>query len=381
MRRFLFLVSFLFLNSLFVNAAEFRAAWVASVWNLNYPSRPGLSVSAQKKEITRILDVAKSAGLNALLVQVRPESDALYASRLEPWSHNVSGKQGASPGFDPLETFIREGRRRGIEIHAWINPFRAAVSAKKSRHKSHISRRFPDATLRVGNLLWMDPGVPAVREFIVRVVADITARYDVAGIHFDDYFYPYPKAGKAQNFPDSKSYAAYKQSGGRLGRDDWRRDNVNRLIRDTHSAVKRIKSQVIFGVSPFGIYTKGYPKGIETGVDQLHQLYADPVKWMREGWIDYLAPQLYWRDGGPQSFSTLLRWWRDPRVNPRRIPILPGIALDRLSKPHNWSTSEIKRQLQLEKKIGPRGEGGFILWNVGPLLKNTKGIRSVIASE
>lgn len=380
--RFVFaLIVFSFAGSVFVKAEELRGAWVTSVWNLNYPSRPGMSVEAQKREIVSILNVAKSVGLNALFVQVRPESDALYASRLEPWSHYVSGKQGRSPGFDPLETFIREGRRRGIGIHAWLNPFRAAVNHKKSRHKSHISRRFPEATLRVGNSLWMDPGSSAVRDFILRVVADITSRYDVAGIHFDDYFYPYPKGGKVVNFPDAKSYAVYKKGGGRMGKADWRRASVNTFIRDVHRTVKRIKPQAMFGVSPFGIYTKGQPGGIETGVDQLNQLYADPVRWMREGWLDYLAPQLYWRDGGPQSFSVLLKWWRSPRVNPRRVPIYPGIALTRLSGSHNWPSSEIRRQLELEKSIGPRSSGGFILWNIGPLQKNTKGIRKIIASE
>jgi len=358
---------------------DFRGAWVASVWNLNYPSKPGLSADQQRREIIQLLDVAKASGLNALLVQVRPESCALYPSQLEPWSRFLTGTQGRSPGFDPLQVFVEEGRKRGIAIHAWFNPYRAGINASNSRHDAHISRRFPQHTKRIGNLLWMDPGAPAVREFIVQVVADVARRYDLAGIHLDDYFYPYPAAGKTVHFPDQDTYDAYRRSGGKLSQTDWRRENVNAMVRDLHRAVKQVKPNMLFGVSPFGIYTKGQPSDVKAGLDQLNQLYADPVKWMREGWVDYLAPQLYWRDGGPQSFSSLLRWWRDPRVNPRGIPIYPGLAIDRLGGTHNWPVTEIERQLSLERNIGPRRNGGFILYNIAPLQQNLKNVRSVVA--
>jgi len=265
-------------------------------------------------------------------------------------------------------------------VHAWFNPYRAAINAKQSRHPAHISNRYPRFTKRIGSYLWMDPGSPEVRAFIVKVIADVARRYDVAGIHIDDYFYPYPAPGKTINFPDAETYEAYRRGGGRLALNDWRRENVNAIVRDIHRAVKGVKPSLLFGVSPFGIYTKGQPADVKAGLDQLKQLHADPLHWMREGWVDYLAPQLYWRDGGPQSFSSLLRWWRSPAVNPRGIPIYPGIAIDRLGGSHNWPLSEIQRQLALEKSIGPRRRGGFILYNIKPLQQNLKGVRSAVGS-
>lgn len=359
-------------------AQEFRGAWIASVWNLNFPSKQGLSAAAQQREIISLLDHARSAGLNHVFVQVRPESCALYPSKIEPWSRFLTGRQGASPGFDPLQTFIEEGRRRGIGIHAWFNPYRASINAGNSRHQAHVSNRFPQHTKRIGNLLWMDPGAPAVQNHFIEVVRDVIRRYDLAGVHLDDYFYPYPPPGKTIDFPDADTYAAYQKAGGRLSRNDWRRENVNSLVQRLHQTVKKEKPRALFGISPFGIYTPGQPPEVKAGLDQLNQLYADPVHWMRQGWVDYLVPQLYWRDGGPQSFSTLLRWWRSPGVNPRGVPIYPGIALDRLGGSHNWPVSEIATQLQLEQKIGPRRAGGFVLYNIGPVAANTKGVRSIL---
>jgi len=355
--------------------AELRGAWISSVHNINFPSRQGLSEQEQKNQAIRLLDAAKSAGLNAVILQVRPESDALYPSQLEPWSRYLTGKQGVSPGYDPLAFFIAEGRKRGIEVHAWINPYRAATNASHSRTSNHISRRFPQYAYRIGNILWMDPGAPEVRRHINAVVRDLVTRYDIAGIHLDDYFYPYPTPkGGLPNFPDDTTHRA---SGTNLSKPDWRRQNVNTLIRELGQTVRSTRPGVQFGVSPFGIYTKGSPANVKAGVDQYNQLFADPVTWMRQGWVDYLAPQLYWKEGGPQSFSSLLRWWRSPAANPRGIPIVPGIAVDRLTS-HGWGPDEISRQLRLEKNISPRPQGGFLLWNIGPVSKNTKGVLAAI---
>lgn len=360
-------------------AEEMRAAWVASVYNLNFPSRPGLGAAAQEAEIQRIVAAAADRGLNALMVQVRPEGDALYASRLEPWSRFLTGKQGADPGYDPLEIFIAQGRKRGIAIHAWINPFRAATGSG-NRTANHLSRILPESVRRVGRILWFDPGVPAVRAHIVAVVEDLVRRYPVAGVVLDDYFYPYPDSGLPRgSFPDETSYAAYQRSGGSLAVTDWRRDNVNRLVADLHRAVAGAGKK--FGVSPFGIYRPGVPAGTKAGVDQYGDLYCDSVKWLRDGTVDYLSPQLYWKDGGPQSFSALLDWWRSPAANPRGVPIYPSVAIDRLGEGFNWPAAEIANQLRLEKTIGPRtGGGGFILWSMGPLLRDQKGIGRVVAA-
>ncbi len=361
--------------------ADFQGAWISSVYNINFPSKEGLSAEAQKGEAVRLLDAAKAAGLNAVLLQVRPEGDALYASQIEPWSRYLTGTQGRSPGYDPLAFFIAQAHQRGLEVHAWLNPYRAAASASLPRSPMHVSKRFPQFTYQIGNVLWMDPGAPAVRSHINSVVRDLVTRYDLSGVHLDDYFYPYPTAkGGPPHFPDEKTYAAYRSSGGSLSKADWRRSNVNTLIRELSQTVHSVRPGLKFGVSPFGIYTKGAPADVKAGVDQLNELFSDPVTWMRAGWVDYLAPQLYWKEGGPQSFSSLLRWWRNPTVNPRNIPILPGIAVDRLSS-HGWPVAEINTQLKLEKNITPRSHGGFLLWNIGPLSKNTKGLMAVVRQQ
>ena len=361
--------------------AEFRGAWISSVYNINFPSDAGQSAGTQKARGIRLLDAARAAGLNAVLLQVRPESDALYASPIEPWSRYLTGTQGRSPGYDPLAFFIAEAKKRGIAVHAWLNPYRAAANAGQPRSENHISKKFPQFAYKVGSVLWMDPGSPQVQRRIVDVARDLVKRYDIAGIHLDDYFYPYPKDnGDVYPFPDDKTYAAYRTAGGGLDRAGWRRANVNTLVRALGEAVRSARPGVVFGVSPFGIYTKGSPPDVKAGVDQYHQLYSDPVTWMREGWVDYIAPQLYWAEGGPQSFSSLLRWWRSPQVNPRGVPVWPGIAVDRLSS-HGWRVSEIATQLALEKTIAPRGRGGFLLWNIGPVAKDTQGVASVIRSR
>jgi uncharacterized lipoprotein YddW (UPF0748 family) len=224
----------------------------------------------------------------------------------------------------------------------------------------------------------MDPGSPEVRRHIINVVRELAARYDIAGVHLDDYFYPYPTPeGKLPNFPDDKTYAAYRSAGGQLPKADWRRQNVNLLIRELSQTTKSTRPGLLFGVSPFGIYTKGAPSDVKAGVDQYHQLFADPVTWMRQGWVDYLSPQLYWKEGGPQSFSSLLRWWRNPSVNPNGVPIVPGIAVDRINS-HGWPADEIGRQLRIEKSVTPRNRGGFLLYNIGAVERNAKGVLAFV---
>src|ERR1700730_371970 len=360
-------------------AEALKAACVASVYNLNFPARVGLSPETQKAQIRQIVAAAARTGLNALMVQVRPESDALYSSRLEPWSRYLTAVQGAAPGYDPLDYFIRIGRQQGIAIHAWINPYRAAANASEARSDNHVSRQLSGAVHRIGNALWLDPGDPAVRKHVVDVVRDIVERYPVAGIILDDYFYPYPGHGYTNGaFPD---HAFYEKYGSDTGLGDWRRQNVNKLIKALHDTIKDVRPESLFGVSPFGIYRKGSPANVTAELDQYQDLYADPVAWLRNGWVDYLSPQLYWRDKSAQSFSALLEWWRSPEVNPRAVPIYPSIAIDRLGGSYGWPSSEIASQLAIELSLRPRSSGGFILWNVGPLLENKKGVALVVAKQ
>jgi uncharacterized lipoprotein YddW (UPF0748 family) len=355
--------------------AEFRAAWISTVHNLDWPTK-GADPARQRAELVRLLDSAKSLGLTDVFLQVRPEGDALYRSTLEPWSRFLTGTQGKDPGWDPLAFAIAEGKTRGIGIHAWFNPYRASVKAGAPLASNHMARRFSQYAYKVGSGISMDPGSREVQDHVVRVVGDVARRYDVAGIHFDDYFYPYPPKGGKVNFPDAKTYQRYRAGGGTLDLGDWRRDNVNRLIARSAQEVKSARPGAKFGVSPFGIYTKGQPPTVKAGLDQLNEIYADPLRWMRSGWVDYIAPQLYWKDQSPQSFSELLKWWRSPAVNPRGVPVYPGIAAYRMTE-QNWPPGEIVRQVALSRTVGS-GPRGHVFFRMGTMAENTKDIGSLL---
>ncbi len=355
--------------------AEFRGAWISTVHNLDWPSK-GASPAQQKAEMVRLLDAAKSVGLTDVFFQVRPEGDALYRSSLEPWSRFLTGTQGGDPGYDPLAFCIAEAKKRGLRVHAWFNPYRASVKAGAPLAANHMARRFSPYAYRIGSVLCMDPGSSQVQDHVVKVVADVARRYDVAGIHFDDYFYPYPPAGGKVNFPDGKTYQRYRDGGGKLSLGDWRRDNVNRLIERVSKAVKQARPGMIFGVSPFGIYTKGQPSTVKAGLDQYNEIFADPLRWMRAGWVDYIAPQLYWKDGSAQSFTELLKWWRSPSVNPRGVPVYPGIAAYRISE-QGWPASEIVRQVGLSRTVGS-GARGHVFFRMGDLAENSGGVATLL---
>ncbi len=288
------------------HAREFRGVWVATVSNIDWPSRRGGSVAEQQAELRAIVDACADAHLNAIVFQVRPEGDALYASTLEPWSRYLTGTQGADPGWDPLAFLVDEAHAHNIEVHAWLNPYRARASQGSSLASSHMAVRLAEHAHDYSNVTWMDPGAEAVRDHTVAVIADIASRYAVDGIHLDDYFYPYPDGTP---FPDDATWAAYQAGGGALSRDNWRRDNVNQMVRRVHDTLADIAPNVRFGISPFGIYRPGQPEGI-VGLDQYAAIYADPALWKQMGWVDYLAPQLYWatNDAG-QEYGKLIEWW------------------------------------------------------------------------
>ncbi len=353
--------------------AEFRGAWISTVHNLDWPSKKGLPAAQQKAELVRMLDSAKSLGLTDVFFQVRPEGDALYRSSLEPWSRFLTGTQGKDPGYDPLAFCISEAGKRGIRVHAWFNPYRASVKAGAPLASNHMARRYRPYAYKVGSVVCMDPGSREVQDHVVKVVADVARRYNVAGIHFDDYFYPYPSVGR---LPDGKTYERYRAGGGTLPIGDWRRDNVNRLIARSSQAAKEARPGIVFGVSPFGIYTKGQPSTIKAGLDQLNEIYADPLKWMRSGWVDYIAPQLYWKDKSDQCFTELLEWWRSPAVNPRRVPVYPGIAAYRMSE-QGWPAQEIVKQVGLSRTVGS-GPSGHVFFRMANMVNNTKGVSSML---
>ncbi len=257
---------------------EFRGAWITVVWNSDWPSKPGLSVEQQKTELLEIIKQLQFLNFNALILQVRPEGDAVYASPIEPWSAWITGTQGKAPepGYDPLEFAIEECHKRNIEVHAWFNPYRAKTTTKSGSNVSpHIAITNPEVVYGWGNQLWMDPGAKIVQDRAYNVIIDVLTRYDVDGIHLDDYFYPYPISG--QSFPDEKTYSAYRNSGGKLSVEDWRRENVNQMVWRLSEGIKKIKPHVKFGISPFGIYRPGQPPGI-VGLDPYSVLYADSKK-------------------------------------------------------------------------------------------------------
>jgi len=312
-------------------AREFRAVWIATVANIDWPSRPGLPVQEQKNELIAILDRARQLRMNAVILQVRPTADAIYPSKLEPWSWYLTGDMGRAPKpyWDPLQFTIREAAKRMLEVHAWFNPFRARhPSCKGNVSPDHITRRRPDLVRRYGALEWLDPGDPQVQSHSLGVILDVLKRYDIDGIHIDDYFYPYPvktRDGSVLPFPDSATYARYRRAGGRLALNDWRRDNVNRFVKHLYTAIKRQKPWVKFGISPFGIWRPGYPRQIK-GMDAFDTLYADALLWWQLGWVDYLAPQLYWSIDEPaQSFPVLLNWWA--AQNKMKRHLWPGISI------------------------------------------------------
>lgn len=338
-------------------AREFRGAWAAVVHNIDWPSAKGLSASAQRAEMVAILDKMASLNMNAILLQVRPHCDAVYASGREPWSHWLSGTMGKSPGYDPLKFCIDEAHRRGIEVHAWFNPFRALSNASHPASGDHVTRSAPHITKRYGNLVWCDPSHPDTRARALAAILDVVRRYDVDGVHLDDYFYPYPEGGR--DFPDGRSPAQ-------------RRAVVDDFVKSLYDQVKSAKPWVRVGISPFGIWRPGVPGGIEAGLDAYDQLGCDARKWLANGWVDYLAPQLYWRDQPrKQSFSALLEWWRQQG----RRPVWPGIATSRIqsSEDPGRPASEILKQVGLSRSID-RNYAGQIHWSVKAFMQNRGGV-------
>jgi uncharacterized lipoprotein YddW (UPF0748 family) len=411
-------------------AREFRAAWVATVANIDWPSAPGLSAATQRAEALQLLDRARALGLNALVLQVRPAGDALYPSTLEPWSEVLSGAQGKAPWlageapWDPLAFWVEEAHKRGLELHAWFNPYRARHSSSKSPLVlPHIGLRQPQAVKAYGDQLWMDPGEPAAVAQTLAVVADVVRRYDIDGVHIDDYFYPYPlplptttaqpgapagavpttpatapQTTPAPNpvanaaaaalaapapapaelpFPDDEAYAAYRLKGGPLARDDWRRANVDSMVQTLNRTVHDTKAWVRFGVSPFGVGKPELrPPGV-IGFSQYDKLYADAERWLKNGWMDYLAPQLYWqinREG--LQFPVLLDYWIAQNTAQRHI--WPGLYTSQIKVPANpaWPARELIEQVQVQRSR-PQSTG-HIHFSMVALMQDREGIATLL---
>ena len=309
--------------------------WITTFGNVDWPSKPGLPVARQKREFIAYLDAARRMHFNAIFVQVQDRADAFFASQYEPWSQNLTGTPGRDPGYDPLAFMVAQAHQRGLELHAWFNPFQVSTEGDKPLPDDHPARTHPHWTHRFQGRLYYDPGLPQVRRFVQRVIIDVVRRYDIDGVHFDDHFYPYPQPG--ETFQDDGTYKKYGADFS--GKAAWRRHNVDVFVRDAGRATHAAKPWVRFGVSPAGIWrnAESDPHGSDTsGLESHDSVYADTRTWVREGWVDYVAPQLYWSMHDPAaSYRTLVRWWADlagqaPKDRPVRLYI--GQAAYRVKK-------------------------------------------------
>lgn len=354
--------------------------WIATVANIDWPSRNNLSPDQQRAEMVDLLDRAVSTGINTVVFHVRPAGDAVYSSSYEPWAILLTGVQGQNPGYDPLTFAIQEAHARGMELHAWINPYRAGNTSDTLKLVApHLFKTRRDLIRVYGGNIWMDPGEPDVQNHSIKVIEDIVSRYDIDGIHADDYFYPYVvngADGRPLAFPDDATYLKY---GAGMSRDDWRRDNVNRFVQRMYSSAHAIKPTIKVGISPFGIWRPGFP-GSVTGLDAYASIYADSRKWLQQGWVDYLAPQLYWSIAAPnQSFTALYSWWRDQ--NPVGRHVWPGLAAYRVNDGSSgaFTLQEIPNQITATRVVS--NPGTFLYNATWTLKQNNRALSTTLASS
>jgi uncharacterized lipoprotein YddW (UPF0748 family) len=354
---------------------ECRGAWITTVSNLDWPLSKTLTTDAQKQQLIDILDKHKAAGLNAVFLQIRTNSDAFYPSDLAPWADWLTGLQGRAPQpfYDPLAFAISEAHKRGLEFHAWFNPYRAVGNITTAvLSDSHVVKKHPEWLLAFGNARILDPGIPDVRAHVTQVVMEVVRRYDIDGVHFDDFFYPYPSTGLSYN--DDSTFVRYNR--GISDRGNWRRDNVDLLIKTVSDSIKAVKPYVKFGISPFGIWqnkSTTQPLGSDTrGLESYSAIYCDSKKWVQQGWIDYVTPQLYWYIGfSVADYGILLPWWVQNSSN-RHIYI--GQGAYRIGADANWNAGEMPRQLRLNRQNGAFIQGS-IFFRTGNLTENVLGIR------
>lgn len=357
---------------------EFRGAWLHTVFQGQYARQ---TTAENQAYLRNVLDSLKMAGINAIIFQVRPQSDAFYKSALEPWSQFLSGTSGKAPNpeWDPLEFIIAESHARGMELHAWLNPYRASTSKTDKFPRSHIYSKHPERFVTYDGKIYFDPGIPENRKFICKVVKDIVTRYDVDAIHMDDYFYPYPSGKKA--FPDSKSYKRY---GKKKDIGDWRRENVNRLIEELHRTITEAKPWVRLGISPFGIWRNksSDPRGSDTnGLQNYDALYADVLLWTKNGWVDYMMPQLYWElEHKAASTQVLAAWW-NANANGRHMYFGQSIktTMDKADTAPTGNPTQLDHKIRLSRSL--QNVQGNCWWPGYEIVNNYKGIADSLAQH
>jgi uncharacterized lipoprotein YddW (UPF0748 family) len=360
---------------------EMRAVWVATVANIDWPSQRNLSSKTQRDEMRKMLDTLSDNNINAIIVQIRPTADTFYPSQLEPWSYYLTGKQGQRPYdyYDPLQFIIEEAHRRCIEVHVWLNPYRVTNSENSDKIcKDHLFNKNRNLFVKYGDKYYFDPGLDETRQFLNLVVKDIVERYDIDAVHFDDYFYPYKVNN--EEFPDEKTFKTYPR--GFTNKDDWRRNNVNMVISELHETIKSIKPWVEFGISPFGVWRNSDvdPRGSATkaGVQNYDDLYADILKWLSEGTIDYVMPQLYWEIGKKVAdYQILVKWWSENSFGKNLYIGLYASQLANAKAPEAWRRgNELARQLSLNKQY-PQVDGAAF-FSAKEFVKNKQGLNDTL---
>ena len=360
---------------------ELRGAWIATVVNIDWPSKTGLSAAEQQAELTAIFDKVAATNMNAVFVQVRPCGDAFFPSKYAPWSAFLTGTQGVDPGYDPLAFMVAEAHKRHLQLHAWCNPYRVGLNEQLGDlAPTNAARLHPEWVVKYGGKMSFNPGIPAVREHLEAAILEIVTHYEVDGIHFDDYFYPYP-VGK-QAYPDAETFKQY--GAGFANVEDWRRDNVNRLIAELYAKIKALNPTVQFGISPFGVWRnkKDDATGSDTtaGVTNYDSLYADTRTWIKNHWIDYIAPQLYWQIGfKPAAYEKLVAWWSQ-EVAGTSVRVYVGHAAYRIGDGGAWQNpDEVPAQLRMNKKY--EAVQGSIYFSVKNLLANPLGFRDRLLKD
>jgi uncharacterized lipoprotein YddW (UPF0748 family) len=342
-----------------------RGVWIASVSNIDFPLRSSDSPTQQRTTFIDILENHRRAGINAVFVQIRPSADAFYANAPEPWSEWLTGAQGRAPepAWDPLKFMLEEAHKRNMEFHAWFNPFRSVVSSSSRVADTHISRLQPAWHLAYTSpFRLLNPGLPEVREYVLGVILDVVRRYDIDGVHFDDYFYPY----EGTTTQDASTFAQYPRGIGNIA--DWRRDNVNIFVKAVGDSIRAVKRHVKFGISPFGIWRSGTPQGI-VGLDAYSVIYCDALAWLQAGTVDYVIPQLYWKFGGGQDYAKLMPWWLSQTRGAGRH-LYTGLGAYRLTDAA-WTASDLTRQIDFNRE--QRSEGA-VWFSSNGLTRNLKGI-------
>ncbi len=367
---------------------EFRGVWVATVENIDWPSSKNLSTEQQKKEIIKLLDLFKGLNFNAIIFQIRPSADAFYNSKYEPWSSYLTGTndKAPTPYYDPLAFIISETHKRGMEFHAWLNPYRAMVNYKEFQSNPfRLTYEKPEWFINYGKNKYFNPGVPEVRKYTNKIVTDIVQNYDIDAIHFDDYFYPYKI--KDTPFQDEDAFKEFGASFYPNNLDNWRRDNVNTIIEELHTTIKTIKPWVQFGISPFGVWRNidNDPKGSDTKAGQTNydDLYADILLWLENDWLDYVLPQAYWHIGHKKAdYDKIVHWWANNNFNTNLYIGLGAYRLNGKKDNRAWkksNPSEIEKQLNLNKKI-PQVKGS-VFFSAKTFVKNPFGINQILKNN